>query len=377
MRYLVAVLCLFIGLLAYALYPMFLFPELTFQQYYKSQVFKLSVRFGDIIKFRQELYKVRNTTMDSPLLTKTTLPMQYDPLSSELYLKESKPTENHYLLRIYQPKQVKQGGYPVMLYIHGGGWVLNHVDVYDQFCRKIAERGFVVVSIGYRKAPESLFPAPINDVLNALSWIGKNFRDEKYNANLNQLVISGDSAGGNIAVHTLVRLILTDEKVVQKEQIPQIHVQALFYPALHFLEANSTKYESYRAFGDYGFVLDRPVTEKLYRYYVGKDMTLDEAIANPYLSILTAYEPSNPESKAIYSKLPMGFVITAEYDLLRDEGEAYAKAITELSDHTVVVKSIRTAKALHGFAQFPSDDLANSFVNLMKACLEKLQQQQK
>ena len=368
MRYAIAVLAVFVTLVAYALYPMFLFPDLSFQLYYKSQIFKLSVRFADIVKFRQELYKVRNTTMESPNLYKTTLHIHYNT-SSELYLPErdNEKSESNYLLRIYQPKQFKTGGYPVMMYMHGGGWVLNHIDVYDQFCRKMSERGFIVVSVGYRKAPEHVFPACLNDVLNAMSWIGKNLRDEKYNANLNQFTISGDSGGGHLAVHAVVRSILLDQEVSKREQLPRVHYQALLYPAVHYYMSNRTRFESYKTFGDYGYILDGPVLEKFWRYLVGSNTSDEELSTNPFLSVLSAYDPRLESSKVLYSKLPSGFVITAEYDILRDEGAEYARIINEAANGTAIVKHMLTPKAVHGFAQFPTDEMASNFAAIIKS----------
>ncbi|EFC46137.1 predicted protein [Naegleria gruberi] len=308
--------------------------------------------------------------MESSLLQKTTHQIQYNISSSELYLKEMDSTSDmaQYLLRIYTPKQHRPGGYPVLVYTHGGGWVLNHIDVYDSFCRKMSEKGFVVVSVGYRKAPENVFPACLNDLLNALTWVGKNLRDEKYNANLNQLTVSGDSAGGHITSHALVRLLMADQEIVKKEQIPKIHQQALFYPALHYYPANRTKFESYKLFGDFGFVLDSPVLEKFWRYLLGTQVSDEEAAANPYFSVMSALDTRDPDARAkVYSKLPGGFVITAEYDILRDEAAEFARVVTEASNGTSTLKHFRTPKVVHGFAQFPSDDMANNFAALIKS----------
>lgn len=327
--------------------------------------------------------------MESPLLIKTTFQIHYITLSSELYLpeKDNPSHESHYSLRVYQPKQYKSGGYPVLMYTHGGGWVLNHLDVYDLFCRKMAERGFVVVSVGYRKAPEHVFPACLNDVLNALTWIGKNLKSEiipqqqqssssssshqslenKFNANVNQLTISGDSAGAHLSIHALVRIFMSDPEIVKREQIPKVSYQALFYPAAHFYMANKTRFESYKLFASHGYILDDPVLEKFWRYLVGNDVSIEEAALNPYLSILSAMDPRLVESKSLYAKFPSGFVISAEYDILRDEAAEFAKAVTEASNGTSVLKHLRTPKVTHGFAQFPSDEMANHFAALIKS----------
>jgi len=221
-------------------------------------------------------------------------------------------------VRVYTPGG--SGPYPVLLFYHGGGWVQGSVDTHDGLCRILAKKsGAVVVSVEYRLAPEHPYPAAIDDAYGALQWVAANGTllaiDPK------KIAVSGDSAGGNLAA--AVCLMARDRKG------PAIAFQALIYPGLDSARLNT---ESYKNFGR-GYMLDRANVERFIGFYLPnkKDRTA------PYASPLLA-----PNHRG----LPPALVITAGFDVLRDEGEAYVK---KLKDAGVPARFIRYPGLIHGF----------------------------
>ena len=350
----------------YVLHPAILFPGVPLSIVAQSFLVKTLFKF-DPVKVRDLADQYIKSTPSS-LLETTTFNITYDTRSSELYLKESfNPTGMaQYSLRVYQPKLYREGGYPVIMFIHGGGWLVGNLDMYDLFCNAISERGFVVVSVGYRRTPENPFPACLNDNLNALSWIGKHLRDERFNANLNQLTISGDSAGGHLSIHTQVRTFLVDQKVLERESIPNISYQALLYPVVEFYSYGDVKYSSYASFSENGILIDGHTMDMFWKYLT-INSTREEISNNPYVSVLSAVDSSD---KKFYSQFKPGFIWTAEYDVLRDEGEAFTRAVNEANGPKLL--HTRWPQCFHGFAsvfsqQKHTTDYVEPILNFFKS----------
>ena len=197
--------------------------------------------------------------------------------------------------RVYTP--AGPGPKPVLLYFHGGGWVLGGLDTVDAPCRRLANAaGCVVVSVDYRLAPEHKFPIPAEDCYTATRHVAENAA--AFGADRDRIAVGGDSAGGNLAA--AVTMMARDRGG------PRLSFQLLIYPATDF--AFDTP--SYRAYAE-GFGL----TRKAARWYWSQYLPRPEDAANPLASPLRAQDLRN---------LPPARVITAEYDPLRDEGEAYA-----------------------------------------------------
>ena len=197
--------------------------------------------------------------------------------------------------RVYTP--VGPGPKPVLLYFHGGGWVLGGLDTVDAPCRRLANAaGCVVVSVDYRLAPEHKFPIPAEDCYTATRHVAENAA--AFGADRDRIAVGGDSAGGNLAA--AVTLMARDRGG------PRLSFQLLIYPATDF--AFDTP--SYRANAE-GFGLTRKAT----RWYWSQYLPRPEDGTNPLASPLRARDLRG---------LPPARVITAEYDPLRDEGEAYA-----------------------------------------------------
>ena len=224
-------------------------------------------------------------------------------------------------LRSYHPMNAPAGSLPGIVYFHGGGWVMGDLDTHDTLCRQLANHaGAVVVAVDYRLAPEHPFPAALDDAYAATQHIIR--RASEFGVDPTRLAVAGDSAGGNLAA--VVTLKARDEGG------PRVAFQCLLYPVLDF-ECNTP---SYAQFAD-GFGLTRAKMEFFGRSYLGRGDA-----NHPFLSPLRAPDLTG---------LPPALIVTAEYDVLRDEGEAYAR---RLAASGVPVDSWRVAGVIHAFIHY-------------------------
>ncbi|WP_045522015.1 alpha/beta hydrolase [Neobacillus niacini] len=220
-------------------------------------------------------------------------------------------------VRIYTP--IGEGPFPIFVYYHGGGWVLGDLETSDATCRMLANRtGRLVVSVDYRLAPEFKFPVPVEDSYAALKWVSENGRE--INGNVSNIVVGGDSAGGNLS--TVVSLISKERKG------PAIAAQVLIYPVTS-LSYDTNSYLEFQK----GYGMDRDLMIWFGNHYTNND----EEKHHKYVAPLLA---------ADLSDLPPAFVITAENDVLRDEGLAYAE---RLSKAGVKVDTICEQGLIHGY----------------------------
>ncbi len=225
-------------------------------------------------------------------------------------------------VRIYWPEanaQAGSGPLPVLVYFHGGGWVLGDLESHDNHCRVLCrDAGCLVVSVDYRLAPEHPFPAAAEDAYAATAWVAA--QAASLGGDPARLAVGGDSAGGNLAA--VVCLMARDRGG------PPIRFQLLIYPVTdHDLDT-----ASYRANAD-GLFLTREAMAWFWDHYV-PDRGERE---NPYVSPLRAPDLSG---------LPPALVITAEYDPLRDEGNAYAERLRAAG---VPVELVEYPGQIHGF----------------------------
>lgn len=206
-------------------------------------------------------------------------------------------------VRIYTPAGA--GPFPLLMYFHGGGFVLGGLDSHDLTCRNVVRAsGYKVISVDYRLAPEHAFPAAPEDCYAATQWAAAHAAE--LNVDAARIAVGGDSAGGNLAA--VVALMARDRGG------PKLEKQLLVYPVIDFFShAQSTPYASYRSNAE-GYMLTSQAMEDFWALYLAN---LDDA-ANPYASPIRA---------ADLSGLPPALVITAEYDPLRDEGAAYAQRL--------------------------------------------------
>lgn len=221
-------------------------------------------------------------------------------------------------VRIYRPDL--EDGRPVVVFFHGSGFVICSIETHDAMCRQICRRaGAAVVSVDYRLSPENKFPAAPDDCFAATRWAPAHARE--FGADPARLVVCGDSAGGNLAAVTALR--------ARDAGGPAIRAQVLFYPVTdHY----SVQRPSYAERGT-GYGLTRDTMTWFWDQY----LTRPEEGAHPHAS------PMRAESLA---GLPRAYVATGGYDPLRDEGEAFAQA---LSAAGVPVDLVRYEDMNHGF----------------------------
>lgn len=202
-------------------------------------------------------------------------------------------------LRIYRPPG--SGPFPLLVFFHGSGFVLCSLDTHDGICRNLcAGAGCVVVSVDYRLAPEHKFPAGLDDCVFATSWAAEHAGE--LGADPARLAVGGDSAGGNLAAAAALRL--------RDEGGAPLCGQLLIYPVTDYHTPGTASYRDNAE----GYGLTRDTMVWFWDHYLSGATDA----ANPYASPLRA---------ETCASLPPALVVTAEFDPLRDEGEAYAKKL--------------------------------------------------
>lgn len=220
-------------------------------------------------------------------------------------------------VRLYRPEV--GGTPPLVVFYHGGGWVIGSIESHDAVCRALANAsGCAVASVEYRLAPESAFPAAPEDCYAAAKWLAENGSDLGFDGG--RLAVAGDSAGGNLSA--VVSLMARDRGG------PEISQQVLIYPAVDFTGDYPSRSEN----GE-GYFLTTAAIEWFGGHYIGDEAVAKEALASPLLA-------------EDHSDLPPAVVITAGFDPLRDEGGAYAE---KLEAAGVEVKTIQYEGMIHGF----------------------------
>ena len=211
-------------------------------------------------------------------------------------------------------------GLPTIVYYHGGGWVIGDLDSHDAVARALCNRaGMSVLSVDYRLAPEDKYPAAAEDAYAAVAWINSMY--DQQGGRADRIAVAGDSAGGNLAAVVA--------QMARDRGGPRIDAQVLIYPVTDF----NFETESYKVNGggEYG------LSEEGMRWFWDLYLNDHAEGSQPYSSPIRADDLSN---------LPRSLTITAEYDSLRDEGEAYAAA---LAASGVQSSCTRYDGVIHGF----------------------------
>jgi len=221
-------------------------------------------------------------------------------------------------VRVYRPEG--DGPYPIVLMFHGGGWVIGDLDTADCQSREVCRgAGAMVISVDYRLAPEHRFPAAADDCYKATLWAAEHASG--HGGDPHRMALVGDSAGGNLAAVV--------SQMIRDRGGPSICFQLLVYPVT---DGKNLDRPSHRDNGE-GYLLTADAMTWFWNHYVPEPGDR----SNPYASPLLAGD---------LSRLPPALVMTAEYDPLRDEGEAYAQA---LSAAGVDAKLVRYDGFIHGF----------------------------
>lgn len=220
-------------------------------------------------------------------------------------------------IRIYTPEG--EGPLPILVYFHGGGWVLCNLDTHDGTARRLCNHArCIVVSVDYRLAPEHPFPAPLEDCYAATQWTAENAAS--LGGDPTRLAIGGDSAGGNLTAATAL--------LARDRGGPALVHQLMIYPVID-ARCETPSFEENKE----GYFLSARAMRWFWGHY----------LENPR-------DGERPEASPIRAEdlagLPPATVLTAEFDPLRDEGEAYAE---RLSKAGVAADLVRYDGVIHGF----------------------------
>jgi acetyl esterase len=220
--------------------------------------------------------------------------------------------------RVYTPPG--DGPFRVIVFFHGGGWIAGDIDHADVDCRCLCrDTGAIVVSIGYRLAPEDPFPAAVDDCFTALEWVSGQARE--LGGDPGRVAVCGDSAGGNLAAAAAL--------MARDRGGPAITHQVLIYPAMNCAFDTA----SYDAFAD-GYWMTREDMRSVWECYLGDGF----AEAGDHRA--------SPLRARDLGGLPHAIVVTAGCDVLRDEGDAYAQRLMEAA---VPVTLLEYPGQVHGF----------------------------
>ncbi len=242
-------------------------------------------------------------------------------------------------VRVYQPENPQQKKLPLVVYYHGGGWTIGSLNTHDPICRALAAwSGCVVVSVDYRLAPEHPFPVPLEDSYAALVYLAEHAGD--FGADGNRVAVAGDSAGGNLAAEMCL--------LARDRNGPVVSYQLLFYP---ITDANFTT-ASYNDNAQ-GYVLRKSDMQWFWNQYIAEANKRSDPFASPL--------------QAELHDLPAACVVTAQYDTLRDEGDAYAEKLRAAG---VAVEHIECVGMVHGFIGFAA--LVDKGRDVLKDCAQRL-----
>ena len=228
---------------------------------------------------------------------------------------------DHIPFRLYRPKGVPASTrLPALIFFHGGGWVIGDLETHDVLCRQLtAAAGISVVNVDYRLAPEHRYPAAVEDAWTATRWVETHAAELAIDPT--RLAVGGDSAGGNLAA--VVALLARDHGG------PSLALQVLTYPVTDVAAESA----SYAEFAD-GFLLTRDSMRWFIEHYVPERKDRLDWRASPL------------RAGSVAGVAP-ALVVTAGFDPLRDEGEAYARRLREAG---VRVDMICYGGMIHGFA---------------------------
>lgn len=219
-------------------------------------------------------------------------------------------------IRIIRPKSDKSK-FPVVMYFHGGGWILGDINIFDRLVREISNGAqAIVVFVDFHRSPEVQYPVAIEEAYAATKYIAEN--GDALNIDSSRLAVAGDSVGGNMA--TVVAML------AKERGGPKIDYQVLFYP----VTAANFETKSYNEFSS-GYWLSREAMKWFWNAYLPDEKERKKHTVSPLFASLDQLKG-----------LPSALVITNEWDVLRDEGEAYAHKLIEAGVRVTAVRLLGT-----------------------------------
>lgn len=263
----------------------------------------------------REVYEKIVATLDSPF-PKTVLKRD-----RTIFLDTEKGGQRKLKLRVYEKAAISSKPKPVMVFLHGGGWVVGSTNSTDKLCAGFCnELDHIIVSVDYRLSPEYPFPYPVEDAIDAFGWIQKHAAH--FGGDESRVYVAGDSAGGNMSA------VVSQQTVVRG--LPSPVAQILIYPSTD----QQRTARSHTSLGG-GYLLTTKMMDWFQLHYL-KD---EKDYLNPLASPLLADEAS-------FRALPPTVVATAGFDVLRDEGKAFAEKAKAAG---VSVNYIEFSSLAHGF----------------------------
>jgi len=243
-------------------------------------------------------------------------------------------------IRIYSPS-AEQGPLPIVIFFHGGGWVLCTIETHDDICRHICNKAkCIVVSVEYRLAPEFKFPIPLEDSYAAALWVHEHAHE--FGGDASRIALAGDSAGGNLSIGCT---LLSKER-----DGPKFCGQALIYPSTDLRDTHYVSYDG-KNIG-----LNKEDSDWFLRHYFSSDAEKNDVRASPILA---------PD----LSDLPPAIIITGEHDRIRDPGEQFGK---RLRDAGVAVTFKRYDAVGHGFLSIGAPEVARQSLDLVSQWLRRI-----
>ena len=227
--------------------------------------------------------------------------------------------------RLYRPGAGNEV-LPVLIYAHGGGWVAGSIESHDPFCRLLcAASGVMILSIDYRLAPENRFPAALEDVISAAGWMAAHA--QQWNTDVSRMALGGDSSGANLAAAAAHRICGAESNALR--------ALLLLYPVTDHPSHNHRSYQENAT----GYGLEAVVMRWYWQQYA-PGVAADNPDASPLRGAPLAAAP-----------MPATLVTTAEYDVLRDEGIAYATKLERAGTH---VSHLHAPDMHHNFPVHPA-----------------------
>ncbi len=267
------------------------------------------------------IYELTPDTARNVLLSaQISVKVHKEPVDLEDFYISGGPTGD-IALRVVRPPGSRNRTLPVILYIHGGGWVLGDKETHDRLVRELANGAqAAVVFVDYPRSPEAKYPIALEQAYSTLLWLAEN--GPQINIDPTRIAVVGDSVGGNMAAALTL--------LVKERQGPKLVYQVLFYPVTDA----SLDTASYRQFGEGGYWLTKPAMQWFWDAYV--------PAAQRQLPTVSPLQASLDQLRG----LPPALIIVDENDVLRDEGEAYAHKLQQAG---VPVTALRFLGTVHDF----------------------------